>query len=101
MRLLSDPTSPTSPVHTSRPLDLLKFLEGRRTRAFPAWLLSKVKIVVDCFHWPNHKDENFCAKHVNPKKCAELGPTTNTEACEEVSSRLLDHLRFSSLLARI
>ena len=64
---------------------LLKFLKGakRCSSRFTAWLLAKVKFVVDRFHWPNHKDEKFCALNVNPKKCAELGPSTNTEAAEE------------------
>jgi hypothetical protein len=70
--------------------DLLKFLQGehRCKGRLTAWLLANVKFVVDRFHWPNHKEERFCAKFVNPKKCAELtqlGPTTNTEAAEEVS----------------
>lgn len=70
------------------PADLLKFMQLRRERsAFTAGFLSKVKLVVDRFHWRNHKDEKFCALHVNPGKCAELGPATNTEAAEEVSAR--------------
>ena len=39
---------------------------------------------VDKFHWPNHKDEKFCARFVNPKKCAKLRSEMNTEAAEEV-----------------
>ena len=63
--------------------DLLKFLQKRESGRFTAWLLAAVKLVVDRFHWPNHKDEKFCARNVNPNKCAELGPKTNTEAAEE------------------
>ena len=64
---------------------LLKFLQSakRCSSAFTSWLLAKVKFVVDRFHWPNHKDEKFCALWVNPSKCSELGPKTNTEAAEE------------------
>ena len=28
-------------------------------------------------------DTKFCAKYVDPSKCAELGPRTNTEAAEQ------------------
>lgn len=37
------------------------------------------------FHFRNHKDSKFCAKYVDPAKCAELGPRTNTEAAESVT----------------
>mmetsp|Transcript_40269 Transcript_40269/g.127051 ORF Transcript_40269/g.127051 Transcript_40269/m.127051 type:complete len:138 (+) Transcript_40269:126-539(+) len=35
------------------------------------------------FHFPNHVDTKFCAKYVDPSKCPELGPRTNTEAAEQ------------------
>lgn len=61
---------------------------------FTAWLLRKVTFVVDRFHWKNHKDEKFCKKMVDPKKCKLLHDQTNTEAAEQVSpdGRLHSHI---------
>lgn len=52
---------------------------------FAWWLLyhKAVKVVCDRFHFPNHKNNPFCKANVDPEKCKELGPRTNTEAAEE------------------
>ena len=52
---------------------------------FAWWLLyhKAVKVVCDRFHFPNHKNNAFCKANVDPAKCTELGPRTNTEAAEE------------------
>ena len=52
---------------------------------FAWWLLyaKQVKVVCDRFHFPNHKNNKFCKDNVDPEKCKELGPRTNTEAAEE------------------
>ena len=72
---------------------LLAFLMNRVDRAeqfgyskFAWWLLKykAVKLVVDRFHWRNHKNNPFCKRWVDPSKCEELGPRTNTEAAEQV-----------------
>ena len=48
------------------------------------WLLQykRIKLVVDRFHFKNHVGE-FCRKWVDPAKCPELGPRTQTEAAEQ------------------
>lgn len=57
------------------------------TRQLRRWLITSVKIVVDRFHWRNHKNNPFCRDNVDPSKCPALGPRTNTEAAESVSPR--------------
>ena len=46
------------------------------------WLLSKITLVVDRFHFRNH-DADYCRKYVDPKKCAALRQDDNTEAAEQ------------------
>ena len=104
----SYPAAP--PLHRCH---LLKYAQCRRREGskFATWLLEAMKIVVDRstrgpaspppwprshlhnrhhrrpparrFHFPNHVDTKFCAKYVDPSKCPELGPRTNTEAAEQ------------------
>ena len=76
---------------------LLQFLRNRCHRAeefgyskFACWFLyvKQVKIVCDRFHFPNHKNNPFCKANVDPSKCKELGPRTNTMAAEEARTTL-------------
>ena len=81
------------------PPDLLKFLQQpfRRTSKFTAWLLRKVSFCVDKFHWPNHKDEKFCRKFVDPNKCVALQSGMNLEAAEEVCFSMLHSTLFCAV----
>jgi hypothetical protein len=62
---------------------LLRWWQLREHQSpFVAWLLQRVKLVVDRFHFKNHIGK-FCKLWVDPAKCVELGGNTQTEAAEQ------------------
>jgi len=83
---------------------LKRFLINRPTSQLSRWLLSKMVVYCDRFHFPNHKSE-WCRAHVDPSKCTVPGfDKANTEAAEQAfawlagAKRIVRHMNEARFL---